>query len=151
MRALIQRVSRASVRFPELPQTVERSIGRGFVILLGCGARDEASVADQLAQKCAGLRLFPDEAGRFSKALADVRGSALVVSQFTLYADCRKGRRPDFLEALPAGQAEPLYRRFVQSLASAGVPVQTGEFGARMEVELVNEGPVTLWLDTATL
>lgn len=151
MRALIQRVSRASVRFPELPGTAERSIGRGLLILLGCGAGDGAQAALALARKCAALRIFPDEEGRFSKAVTDVQGAALVVSQFTLYADCRKGRRPDFMEALPGDQAEPLVRQFAQALGAAGVPVQTGEFGAKMEVELVNDGPVTLWLDTARL
>ena len=150
MRALIQRVSSASVRFPELG-VPERGIGRGMAVLLGCVAGDDAAAADKLAAKCAGLRIFPDEQGRFSKALADVRGSALVVSQFTLYADCRKGRRPDFLGALAAEQAAPLVRRFAEAFSALGIPVQTGEFGARMEVELVNDGPVTIWLDSAQL
>ncbi|MBI4424378.1 MAG: D-tyrosyl-tRNA(Tyr) deacylase [Elusimicrobia bacterium] len=151
MRALIQRVSRACVRFPELSGTPERSIGRGLLVLVGCGAGDGAGTADQLARKCAGLRIFADESGRFSLGLAEVRGAVLAVSQFTLYGDCRKGRRPDFLAALPGPQAEPLYRRFVETLRSEGVPVETGEFGAKMEVELVNDGPVTLWLDSAGL
>ena len=151
MRALIQRVSRASVRFPESAAARERSIGRGVLVLLGCGSGDDAGAAEALARKCAGLRIFPDDAGRFARSLTDVGGSALIVSQFTLYADCGKGRRPDFLAALPAQSAEPLYRRFTEAFAAEGVPVQTGEFGARMEVELVNDGPVTLWLDSARL
>lgn len=151
MRALIQRVSRACVRFPELPGVAERAIGRGFVILLGCGSGDDASAAESLARKCAGLRIFSDEEGRFSRSLSDVQGSALIVSQFTLYADCRKGRRPDFLTALPAEKAEPLYRSFVDAFAAQGTPARTGEFGATMELELVNDGPVTIWLDSAQL
>ena len=151
MRALIQRVSRASVRFPDIPGTAERGIGRGMVVFLGCGAGDDGGTAERLAAKCAGLRIFADEQGRFSKALAEAGGSALVVSQFTLYADCRKGRRPDFLGALPGEQAESLCRRFAEAFAAQGVPVVSGEFGARMEVELVNDGPVTIWLDSAQL
>lgn len=151
MRALIQRVSRASVRFPELPGVAGRGIGRGMVVLLGCGIGDDAAAADRLAAKCASLRIFPDEQGRFSKSLAEVQGSALIVSQFTLYADCGKGRRPDFLGALPAEQAAPLVRRFAEAFAAQGIPVAQGEFGARMEVELVNDGPVTIWLDSALL
>lgn len=151
MRALIQRVSRAAVRFPESAQTPERAIGRGMLILLGCGQGDGPATADALARKCAGLRVFPDEAGRFSLALADVGGSALIVSQFTLYADCSRGRRPDFLDALPGEKAEPLVRRFAEALSGQGVPTRLGEFGAKMEVELVNDGPVTLWLDSALL
>lgn len=149
MRAVIQRVTRASVRFPELPGTAERKIGPGMLILVGCGPGDDEAVADALARKCAELRIFPDERGRFAKSLADINGSALVVSQFTLYADCRKGRRPDFLGALPGDEAEPLYRRFAEAFASTGRTVERGEFGAKMEVELVNDGPVTLWLDSA--
>ncbi|MBI5201185.1 MAG: D-tyrosyl-tRNA(Tyr) deacylase [Elusimicrobia bacterium] len=150
MRALVQRVSRASVRFPDLP-TPERAIGRGFLILLGCGKGDTPELADALAKKCAGLRLFPDEQGRFAKGLTDISGSALIVSQFTLYGNASRGRRPDFMEALPGPEAEPLYKRFAEVFAREGGPVQLGEFGAKMEVELVNDGPVTLWLDTAHL
>lgn len=151
MRALVQRVSRASVRFPERAGEPERKIERGFLVLLGCGQGDAPQTAAALARKCAGLRVFPDEAGRFSKSLADIGGSALVVSQFTLYADCSRGRRPDFLGALAPDQAEPLYRRFAEAFAAEGIGVKTGEFGAKMEVELVNDGPVTLWLDSAHL
>ncbi len=121
------------------------------MILLGCGNGDDEAKARRLAEKCASLRVFADESGKFSRSVLDVAGEALVVSQFTLYADCTRGRRPDFMGALPAPQAEPLYRAFVKALEAAGVPVKTGEFGAKMEVELVNEGPVTLWLDSSTL
>ena len=151
MRALIQRVSRASVRFPELAGVQERGIGRGFLILLGCGRGEGPSTADALGRKCAGLRVFPDDEGRFSRGLAEVGGEGLVVSQFTLYADCTRGRRPDFLGALAPEAAEPLYRRFAEAVAAEGVAVKRGEFGAKMEVELVNDGPVTLWLDSAQL
>ncbi len=151
MRALIQRVSRAAVRFPEKPGEAERAIGKGFLILLGCGKGDSPRAADALARKCAGLRVFPDDAGRFAKGLADVQGEALIVSQFTLYGDASRGRRPDFMEALPGPEAEPLYRRFAEAFAREGGPVKLGEFGAKMEVESVNDGPVTLWLDTAHL
>ena len=151
MRVLIQRAARASVRFPDRPDLGERRIGRGLVVLVGCGPGDDAAAARRLAEKCSGLRVFPDAGGKPSLSLADVAGEALVVSQFTLYGDCRKGRRPDFTGALAAAQAEPLYREFAAALAASGVPVSTGEFGARMELELVNEGPFTLWLDGAAL
>lgn len=160
MRALVQRVSRACVRFPEgvragpadtnadeaEPALEPRTIGRGVVVLLGIGSGDDEETAHALAQKCAYLRIFSNEAGRFDHSLLDIGGDALVVSQFTLYGDCRKGRRPDFTAAMPPEDAEPLYRAFVTALGRFGIPVQTGEFGARMEVELVNDGPVTLWL-----
>lgn len=145
MRALIQRVRRACVRF----DGVERGVGRGVLVLLGVGAADDGGTAAHLAEKCAALRIFPDPAGKFGRSLLDVRGEALVVSQFTLYGDCRRGRRPDFTAARRPEEAEPLYRLFAESLAALGVPTKTGEFGASMEVELVNDGPVTLWLDTA--
>ncbi|MBI4386882.1 MAG: D-tyrosyl-tRNA(Tyr) deacylase [Elusimicrobia bacterium] len=161
MRALVQRVLRAHVRFPEgahparryLPPGASvppaaRSIGRGVVIFLGVGAADEPPAARRLAEKCAGLRIFSNDSGKFDRSLKDVGGEALVVSQFTLYGDCRKGRRPDFAGAMEPERARPLYESFVQALRVLEVPVQTGEFGARMEVELVNDGPVTLWLET---
>ena len=148
VRALIQRVSRAAVRFPEDAAAKQRSIAQGLVILLGVGQGDSEDAARKLAEKCARLRIFSNEQGKFDRSLLDVRGEALVVSQFTLFGDCRKGRRPDFTSAMPPNEAEPLYKVFVEALRSLGVRVETGEFGARMEVELVNQGPVTLWLDT---
>ncbi|HVE13929.1 MAG TPA: D-aminoacyl-tRNA deacylase [Elusimicrobiota bacterium] len=144
MRLLLQRVLRAGVRV----RGDERAIGRGIVALVGVGDGDEEGDARRLAEKAAHLRVFPDERGRFDKSLLDVGGSALVVSQFTLYGDCRKGRRPDFGAAMEPARAEPLYRAFVRELEALGVPCRTGEFGADMEVELVNDGPVTLWLDS---
>lgn len=150
MRVLVQRVLRAQVRFPESGSISQatRSIGRGVVIFLGVGRSDELPAARRLAEKCAVLRIFSNDAGKFDQSLKDVGGEALVVSQFTLYGDCRKGRRPDFAGAMEPARARPLYESFVQELRVLEVPVQTGEFGARMEVELVNDGPVTLWLET---
>ncbi|MBI3550507.1 MAG: D-tyrosyl-tRNA(Tyr) deacylase [Elusimicrobia bacterium] len=148
MRVLIQRVRRAQVSFPEDAALKPRAIGAGLLILVGVGEKDDASAARRLAEKCAQLRIFPNDDGKFDKSLGDVRGSALVISQFTLFGDCRKGRRPDFTSAMAPASAEPLYRAFVGDLKSLGVPVETGEFGASMDVELVNHGPVTLWLDT---
>jgi D-tyrosyl-tRNA(Tyr) deacylase len=141
MRAVVQRVGRASVR---IAGGDRRQIGRGLVVLLGVGPKDTAEDAAKLAEKISNLRVFPDEAGKFDRSLLDLKGEALVVSQFTLYGDCRKGRRPDFTSAAAPDKAEPLYRAFVSALESRGVPTRTGEFGAQMEVELVNEGPVTL-------
>jgi D-tyrosyl-tRNA(Tyr) deacylase len=141
MRAVVQRVGRASVR---IAGGDRREIGRGLVVLVGVGPKDTADDAAKLAEKISNLRVFPDEAGKFDRSLLDLRGEALVVSQFTLYGDCRRGRRPDFTSAAAPDKAEPLYRAFVAALESRGVPTRTGEFGAQMEVELVNEGPVTL-------
>ena len=149
MRALVQRVSRASVRVRQPDGKVsDRKIGRGLVILVGVGPNDDAAGADKLADKCANLRIFSNEDGKFDHSLLDVRGEALIVSQFTLYGDCRKGRRPDFTGAMPPAKAVPVYEAFVAAIGKMGIPVQTGEFGAHMDVELVNEGPVTLWLNT---
>lgn len=145
MRALLQRVSRATVRF----SNEKRDIGRGLVVFLGVGADDDASDAPKLAEKCAQLRVFPNEQGRFDRSLLDIHGEALVVSQFTLYGDCRKGRRPDFTSAMSPDKAKALYEGFVESFRGLKIAVQTGEFGAHMEVELINDGPVTLWLDSA--
>jgi D-tyrosyl-tRNA(Tyr) deacylase len=144
MRALLQRVIRASVRF----SGQEIQIRRGLVVFLGIGSQDSESEGIKLAEKCAQLRLFPNEQGKFDLSLLDVRGEALVVSQFTLYGDCRKGRRPEFTGAMAPESAERLYDRYVQSLRDLGVAVKTGKFGAHMEVELINDGPVTLWIDT---
>jgi len=143
MKAVVQRVSRAAV---SLPDGTRREIGRGIVVLLGVGPEDNEAQAAKLAEKLSNLRLFPDEQGKFDRSVLDIKGEALVVSQFTLFGDCSKGRRPDFTAAAKPEQAEPLYRFFSKALESTGVPVKTGEFGASMQVELVNEGPVTLVL-----
>ena len=124
-------------------------IGRGLCVLLGVAPSDTEGDAEALCRKVIGLRVFDDEDGRFARSLEDVGGALLVVSQFTLYADCRKGRRPSFTAAAPPAQAEELYERFIASARATTVPVATGRFGARMAVALVNDGPVTLLLDTA--
>ncbi len=121
-------------------------IGRGLVVLLGVARGDSEADAERLAGKVARLRIFEDEAGKFDRSLLDVTGEALVVSQFTLIADTRKGNRPSFTEAAPPDEAEPLYEAFCAALASLGVPLARGVFGARMEVELANDGPVTIVL-----
>lgn len=146
MRALIQRVSQASVSVDG--ETVG-AIGRGFLVLLGVTHADGEAEAAALARKVAGLRVFEDEAGKMNLGLADVGGAVLAVSQFTLYADARKGRRPSFTRAARPEQADPLYARFCDLLAAEGIPVQRGVFQAHMAVSLVNDGPVTIWLDTA--
>jgi D-tyrosyl-tRNA(Tyr) deacylase len=125
------------------------SIGPGLLVLVGVSHADDASVADALADKVAGLRIFADEAGLTNRSLLDVGGAVLVVSQFTLYADTSRGRRPGFTAAAPPDRATELYLRFAARLRSAGVrDVQTGRFGASMQVGLVNDGPFTIWLDT---
>jgi D-tyrosyl-tRNA(Tyr) deacylase len=127
------------------------AIGRGFLVLLGATHADGRSEAEWLARKVAGLRIFEDDAGKMNLGLSDVDGAVLVVSQFTLYGDARKGRRPSFTGAARPEQAEPLVDYFASRLREEGLQVDTGVFGAMMEVELVNDGPVTLWLDTADL
>jgi D-tyrosyl-tRNA(Tyr) deacylase len=122
-------------------------IGLGVVILLGIGPSDGEEQARYLANKIANLRIFEDEAGKINRSLLDVGGEAIVVSQFTLYADTRKGRRPSFTKAAPPEIASPLVERFAQLLAEQGVPTQTGEFGAHMLVEIANDGPVTVWME----
>jgi D-tyrosyl-tRNA(Tyr) deacylase len=144
MRAVVQRVSRASVRVDG--RTVGE-IGRGFLVLVGAEVGDTPGLADEAARKVAGLRVFDDEAGKMNLALADVGGAVLAVSQFTLAADLSRGRRPGFDRALRGPDAEPLYERFVAALKKEGLPVATGVFGASMEVELVNEGPATFLLE----
>jgi D-aminoacyl-tRNA deacylase len=141
MRAVVQRVSQARV-------TPGGAIGRGLCILLGVARGDGEQEAARLAAKVARLRIFPDDEGRFDRSVVDVSGAALVVSQFTLIADTAKGNRPSFAEAAPPEQAEPLYNRFCDELRALGMRVETGVFGAKMDVELVNDGPVTLVLDT---
>ncbi len=145
MRAVIQRVSSASVT---VDGQVVGAIERGFVVLVGITHGDTYAEADWLARKIAGLRLFEDAAGKMNLGLADIGGAVLVVSQFTLYGDARKGRRPDFLQAARPEQAEPLITNFVDQLRSQGLIVATGQFRATMQVSLVNDGPVTLLLDT---
>jgi len=140
MRAVVQRVSRARV-------TPGGSIGPGLCVLLGVAETDDEAAADRLARKTADLRVFPDEAGKFDRSLLDTGGAALVVSQFTLIADTRKGNRPSFAAAARPERAEPLYRRYCEALLALGIAVETGVFGAHMEVELVNDGPVTIVLE----
>jgi len=148
MRAVVQRVSSAQVRVDGL---VVGQIERGFLVLVGITHGDGEAEARMLARKLVGLRLFDDADGKMNLSLADVGGAVLSVSQFTLYGDVRKGRRPSFVEAARPEQAEPLYQRFCHLLAAEGVAVAQGVFQAHMEIVLVNDGPVTLWLDTATL
>jgi D-aminoacyl-tRNA deacylase len=145
MRAVIQRVSRAAVR---VDGVTVGAIGRGFLVLLGVTHADGRAEAEWLARKVAGLRIFEDDAGKMNLGLSDVGGALLVVSQFTLYGDARKGRRPSFTDAARPDQAEPLLDYFAARLRDEGLQVETGVFGAMMEVELVNDGPVTLLLDT---
>jgi D-tyrosyl-tRNA(Tyr) deacylase len=145
MRAVCQRVSEARVT---VDGAVTGEIGAGLVVLLGIERKDNPGEAERLARKVAQLRIFEDEGGKFAHSLVDTAGAALVVSQFTLIADTRKGNRPSFANAAPAAQAEPLYEEFCGALAAQGVPVEMGAFGARMAVELVNDGPVTIILDT---
>lgn len=145
MRAVVQRVSRARV---EVEGREVGAIGPGLMVLLGVGRGDGPEQVRWLADKIAGLRIFPDEQERLNLSVKDVGGGVLVVSQFTLWGDCRKGRRPSFTRAAPAEEAEPLYRQFVQRLEQAGLEVATGSFGAMMDIHLVNQGPVTLILDT---
>ncbi len=146
MRAVLQRVREASLTVAE---ELAATIGPGLVVLLGIGATDAAEVAERLAARVARLRVFENEEGRLDRSLLDVGGEALVVSQFTLIADGKRqrGARPDFSKAARPEVAEPLYDHFVHALRDLGVPVQTGVFGARMEVSLVNDGPVTIVLD----
>lgn len=152
MRAVVQRVREASVVVGsgENARTVG-SIALGFLVLVGVSGEDTEADALTLADKVAGLRVFQDSEDKMNLALQDVGGAVLVVSNFTLFGDCRKGRRPSFVAAAPGPQAETLYRRFGEELAAQHVPVQYGEFGAQMEVRLVNDGPVTLLLDSRKL
>ena len=148
MRALLQRVSRASVTVDE---HIVGKIGLGLLVLLGVGLEDGEAQARILADKIVHLRIFGDDEGKMNRSLLDVGGEMLVVSQFTLYADTRRGRRPGFTNAAPPSLAEPLVERFKAAVAAYGLTVADGIFGAYMEVELVNSGPVTIWMDSEEL
>jgi D-tyrosyl-tRNA(Tyr) deacylase len=144
MKIVLQRVSKAQVTVDG--QTVGQ-IGRGLVLLIGIGHEDGEEQARYLSEKCLNLRIFEDDAGKMNRSVLDIGGEVLAISQFTLYGDTRKGRRPGFTDAAPPEQAEPLYERFVELLRAAGVNVETGRFGARMSVRIHNDGPVTLILE----
>ena len=144
MRVVLQRVNRGSVK---VAGQVIAEIGLGLVILLGVGPQDGDKQIEYLVNKIANLRIFEDDQGKINRSVLDVSGAAIVVSQFTLYADTRKGRRPSFTDAAHPDIAKPLVDRFVDCLAAAGVPTQTGEFAAHMQVEIHNDGPVTIWLE----
>ena len=148
MRAVIQRVSKASVTVED---KIVGQIGQGFLILLGIAHSDSEAEAAFLARKIAGLRVFEDGDGKMNLSLSEIGGAVLAVSQFTLYADTRKGRRPSFVDAARPEQAEPLYRRFCELLVAEGVPVEKGIFQATMQVALVNDGPVTILMDTSEM
>lgn len=145
MRAVVQRVSRARVTVDD---GITGEIGDGLMILLGVGRDDSSGVAVNMAEKIANLRIFEDDERKMNRSLLDIKGGALVVSQFTLYGDARGQRRPSFVAAAPAEQAKNLYEEFAEALRRLGVTVATGVFGAMMSVELVNEGPVTILLDS---
>ena len=148
MRLLIQRVSEAAVT---VDGRAAGSIRTGLLVFLGVARSDTNADADYLAGKLLGLRVFPDEAGKMNRSVSEAGGALLIVSQFTLYGDCRKGRRPSFDQAAPPGLAQSLYEYFVQAAKSGPVPVETGVFQATMEVKLVNQGPVTILIDSPGL
>lgn len=149
MRVLVQRVSRAEVRIrePEGPVRLAGRIGSGLLLLVGLTHTDADEQLRWMADKVVGLRIFQDDDGKMNRSVGDVGGGLLVVSQFTLYGDAGKGRRPSFIDAARPEHAIPLYERFLSLLRESGHPVEAGEFGATMEVDLVNDGPVTLWLE----
>jgi D-tyrosyl-tRNA(Tyr) deacylase len=146
MRAVVERVSRARVT---VGNDVMGEIGCGLLVLLGVGVEDSAADADYLSAKVIGLRLFEDESGKMNKAVGEVGGKVLVVSQFTLYGDVRRGKRPSFAAAAPPGRARDLYQYFVERVRATGLQCETGRFQAMMQVELVNDGPVTILLDSS--
>lgn len=148
MRVVLQRVKHASVT---VDGTICGSIGQGFLLLVGITQSDHEGIIKKMAKKCAELRVFEDEKGKMNKGLADVNGEILSISQFTLYADCRKGRRPGFEKAAKGDIAQPLYELFNEELRKAGVHVETGIFGADMKVDLLNDGPVTILFDSAEM
>lgn len=145
MRAVVQRVSRASVT---VGGEIAGEIGRGLLVLLGVAEGDGPDDADYLAEKTVGLRIFEDDDGKMNRSLAEVEGAMLVVSQFTLLGDCRKGRRPSFIAAARPEQADQLYQRFVEAVRGQGIPTATGRFQQHMNVALINDGPVTILLDS---
>jgi D-tyrosyl-tRNA(Tyr) deacylase len=145
MRAVVQRVSRAQV---VIADEIVGAIGSGLVVLLGVTHDDTPAQAQWLAEKVVGLRIFNDADGKMNRDLAEVGGAMLIVSQFTLYGDCKKGKRPSFIDAAPPTIAIPLYEAFINGVKSLGIPVATGRFGADMKVELLNDGPVTLIVDS---
>jgi len=148
MRAVVQRVAKGAVK---INGELVGSIGRGLVVLLGVGKEDSEEDVKVLAEKIVNLRIFPDEEGKMNRSLLDVGGEMLVVSQFTLYGDCRKGRRPSFTDAASPKHAEELYEKFVRYVQDKGLGVATGVFGAMMMVEIFNDGPVTFVLDSQVL
>ena len=148
MRAVVQRVSRAQV---SVDGEVLGRIGKGFLILLGVSGEDTEEMADRMADKICRLRIFEDENGKTNRSLADVGGALLVISQFTLYADCKKGNRPSFIKAGKPGMADALYERFMERCRTHVAQVEKGRFGADMKVELLNDGPFTLMLDSGEL
>lgn len=148
MRAIVTRVASASVR---ISGEIKGEIGRGFLVLVGVTHSDTRAEADKLAGKIMGLRVFEDENGKMNRSLSDIGGSVLVISQFTLYGNCKRGRRPEFLSAARPETAVPLYEYFLERCGQSGIPVEAGVFGADMAVESINDGPVTLILDTDEL
>lgn len=148
MRALVQRVSRASV---SIDGVVHGQIGQGFLVLLGITDGDTVEDAFYLADKTVKMRVFTDENDKMNRSLTDIGGSILIVSQFTLYGDCKKGNRPSFTAAARPETAIPLYEAFIARCRESGLTVETGQFGADMQVDLCNDGPVTLWMDTAQM
>ncbi|MDQ6905694.1 MAG: D-aminoacyl-tRNA deacylase [Chloroflexota bacterium] len=148
MRALIQRVISSDVRVGD---EIIGAIDQGMTVFLGVGDADTAEDAQIIARKIATLRIFEDDAGKINRAIGEVGGAILLISQFTLYADCRKGRRPSFVHAALPAIAEPLVEQVITALRAQGVPVETGRFGAEMRVTIVNDGPLTIWLDSAEL
>jgi len=148
MRAVVQRVSRAKVT---VAREITGEIGLGLLVLLGVGREDSEANADYLAEKIVGLRIFENDGGKMNRSVLDVRGAVLVVSQFTLYGDARKGKRPSFDDAAPPQRARELYEYFVEKIRSAGLRCETGRFQEMMAVELVNEGPVTILLDSTKI
>lgn len=148
MRAVIQRVKYASVKVDE---KIIGKIDKGFLLLLGIEENDNEKDLDYMCDKCINLRIFEDEDGKMNKSLTDVEGSLLVISQFTLYGDARKGRRPSFIAAAQPDTAIPLYQKFIEKVKATGIKTECGEFGADMQVELLNDGPVTILLDSKKL
>ena len=145
MRVCIQRVSRGVVR---VDNKIFGQIAGGMVILLGVATEDTAADIQWMTQKILNLRFFSDEVGQMNRSIMDIGGEILIVSQFTLFGDCRKGRRPSFVQAAPPEKADEIYQTFIRRIQAAGVTIATGKFGADMQLELVNDGPVTLWIDS---